>query len=97
MTASEARALVKESSICKEISLYNDIDNKIREVASKGISLCDFDIENPKDNQLLDICRHYRNLGFTSTFRIHNRFNELGYVIAVGTIYLSWVEVCHDY
>lgn len=36
MTASEARALVKESIVCKEMSLYNDIDNKIREVASKG-------------------------------------------------------------
>ena len=92
MTASEARALVKESIVCKEMSLYNDIDNKIREVASKGMSLCDFVIEEPKDNQLIDICRHYRNLGFTSTFRIYNSSDELGYVIPVGIIYLSWGE-----
>lgn len=92
MTASEAIALVKESTVCKEMSLYNAIDNKIREVASKGMSLCDFVIEEPKDNQLIDICRHYRNLGFTYTFRIYNSSDELGYVIPVGIIYLSWGE-----
>lgn len=92
MTASEARALVKESVVYKELSLYNDIDDRIREVASKGSSVCDFDIEKPKDNMLTKICCHYRNLGFTATFRIHPVFNELGYVIEVGTIYLSWGE-----
>lgn len=54
--------------------------------------MCDFVIEEPKDNQLIDICRHYRNLGFTSTFRIYNSSDELGYVIPVGIIYLSWGE-----
>lgn len=92
MTASEARALVKESVVCKEMSLFNDIDNKILEVASKGVSLCDFEIENPKDNQLIDICRHYRNLGFTCTFRIINKLDERGYVTYAGIIYLSWGE-----
>ena len=91
MTASEARALVKESVVYKEMSLYNDIDNKIREVASKGVSVCDFDIEKPKDNELTKICCHYRNLGFTATFRIHLVFNGLD-VIEIGTIYLSWGE-----
>lgn len=92
MTASEARALVKESVVCKEISLYNDIDNKIRENASKGSSVCQFKIENPNDSQLTRICCHYRNLGFTATFNIHNGFNDFNDIVTYGTIYLSWSE-----
>ena len=92
MTASEARALVKESVVCKELSLYNDIDNKIRESASNGSSVCHFKIENPKDSQLTRICCHYRNLGFTATFSIHNGFNDFNDIVTYGTIYLSWGE-----
>lgn len=47
MTASEARALVKESVVYKEISLYNDIDNKIRKEASDGRLTCTYSIQNP--------------------------------------------------
>lgn len=92
MTASEARALVKESVVCKELSLYNDIDNKIRENASKGSSVCHFQIENPNDTQLKNICCHYRNLGFSATFNIHNGFNDFNDIVTYGTIYLSWGE-----
>lgn len=90
MTASEARALVKESVEYKELSLYNDIDNKIREEATRGKVTCIFGIKNPAKNQLTSICCHYRNLGFTASFRISNSFNEFGDVIEVGNIYLSW-------
>lgn len=92
MTASEARALVKESVVNKELSLYNDIDNKIRQTASDGISCCTFEIQNPGHNQLSNICCHYRNLGFTATFRIHNGFNDFNDIVEIGTIFLTWSE-----
>lgn len=92
MTASEARALVKESVVCKELSLYNDIDNKIREEATAGRLTCIFIIQNPNKGQLINICCHYRNLGFTATFYIHNGFNDFNDIITYGTIYLSWGE-----
>ena len=92
MTASEARALVKESVVYKEISLYNDIDNKIRKEATAGRSNCTFSIQNPNKNQLTNICCHYRNLGFTATFHIYNGFNDFNDIITYGTIYLSWSE-----
>lgn len=90
MTASEARALVKESVEYKELSLYNDIDNKIREEATRGKVNCMFSIKNFYKNQLTNICTHYRNLGFTVTFHISRSFNELGDFIEIGNIYLSW-------
>lgn len=92
MTASEARALVKESTVCKEMSLYNDIDNKIREVASSGKVTCVFSITNFDKNQLTNICTHYRNLGFAASFHISRSYNKLGDYIEVGNIYLSWGE-----
>lgn len=92
MTASEARALVKESVVYKELSLYNDIDNKIRKEAADGRSTCIFNIQNPNKNQLTNICCHYRNLGFTATFHIHNGFKDFNDIVTYGTIYLSWSE-----
>ena len=92
MTASEARALVKESVVCKELSLYNDIDNKIRKEATDGKLTCTFSIENPNKDRLNNICCHYRNLGFTATFHIHNGFNDFDDIVTYGTIYLSWGE-----
>lgn len=92
MTASEARALVKESVVYKELSLYNDIDNKIRKTASDGKPSCTFEIQNPLRNQLTNICCHYRNLGFTASFHIHNGFNDFNDIVQIGTIYLSWSE-----
>lgn len=92
MTVSEARALVKESVVNKELSLYNDIDDKIRQTASDGRSSCTFGIQNPNKNQLTTICCHYRNLGFTASFHIHNGFNDFNDIVYIGTIYLSWGE-----
>lgn len=92
MTASEARALVKESVVAKELSLYNDIDNKIRKEATAGRSTCTFSIQTPNKDQLTNICCHYRNLGFTATCLIHNGFNEFDDIVTYGTIYLSWGE-----
>ena len=92
MTASEARALVKESVVCKEMSLFNDIDNKIREEATQGNVTCVFSITNYYKNQLTNICIHYRNLGFTASFHISKSYNKLGDYIEVGNIYLSWGE-----
>ena len=92
MTASEARALVKESVVCKEMSLFNDIDNKIREEATQGNVTCMFSITNFGKNQLTNICTHYRNLGFAASFHISKSYNKLGDYIEVGNIYLSWGE-----
>ena len=92
MTPSEARALVKESIEAKEISLYNDIDNKIREEATHGELTCIFSITKFDKNRLTNICTHYRNLGFTASFHIGRSVNKLGDIIEVGNIYLSWVE-----
>lgn len=92
MTASEARALVKESVVYKEMSLFNDIDNKIREEATRGELTCMFSITKFDKNQLTNICTHYRNLGFTASFHISRSVNKLGDIIEVGNIYLSWVE-----
>lgn len=91
MTASEARALVKESVVYKELSLYSDIDDKIRKEATEGKSTCTFIIQNPKKGQLTNICIHYRNLGFTATFHIHNGFKDTD-IVMYGTFYLSWSE-----
>lgn len=92
MTASEARALVKESVVRKEISLYNDIDDKIRQEACEGRECCTFGIQNPCKDQLNNICCQYRNLGFIASFHIHNGFNEFNDIVTYGTIYLSWGE-----
>ena len=92
MTASEARSLVKESVVCKEMSLYNDIDSKIREEATQGNVTCVFSIKNFYKNQLTNICTHYRNLGFAASFHISKSYNKLGDYIEVGNIYLSWGE-----
>lgn len=92
MTASEARALVRESIEANEISLYNDIDNKIRKEATRGELTCIFSITNFDKNRLTNICTHYRNLGFTASFHIGRGVNKLGDIIEVGNIYLSWVE-----
>ena len=92
MTASETRALVKESVVYKELSLYNDINNRIREEATAGRWTCTFNIQNPDKGQLTKICCHYRNLGFTATFHIHNGFNDFNDIVTCGTIYLSWGE-----
>ena len=45
MTASEARSLVKESVVCKEMSLYNDIDSKIREEATRNADIIPVDLD----------------------------------------------------
>lgn len=92
MTASEARALVKESVEANEISLYNDIDNKIRKEATRGELNCIFSMTNFDKNRLTNICTHYRNLGFTASFHIGSSVNKLGDIIKVGNIYLSWGE-----
>ena len=92
MTASEARALVKESVVYKEMSLYNDIDNKIREEATQGNVTCVFSITNFDKNQLTNICTHYRNLGFAASFHISKSYNKLGDCIEVVNIYISWGE-----
>ena len=92
MTASEARALVKESVVCKEMSLFNDIDNKIREEATQGNVTYVFSVTNFYKNQLINICTHYRNLGFAASFHISKSYNKIGDYIEVGIIYLSWGE-----
>lgn len=92
MTASEARALVKESVVSKELSLYNDIDNTIRQEATSGKVTCVFIITNFDRNQLTNICTHYRNLGFAASFHISKRYNKLGDCIELGNIYFSWGE-----
>lgn len=92
MTASEARALVKESIVSKELSLYNDIDDTIRQEATSGKVTCVFSITNFDKNQLTNICTHYRNLGFVASFHISRSYNKLGDCIEVGNIYLSWGE-----
>lgn len=33
-----------------------------------------------------------RNLGFTTTFHIHNGFNDFNDIVTYGTIYFSWSE-----
>lgn len=92
MTASETRALVKESVVSKELSLYNEIDNTIRQEATSGKVTCVFTITNFDRNQLTNICTHYRNLGFAASFHISKRYNKLGDCIEVGNIYFSWGE-----
>lgn len=71
---------------------FNDIDNRIRKEATASRLTCTFIIQNPNKNQLTNICCHYRNLGFTATFSIHNGFNDFNDIVTYGTIYLSWSE-----